>query len=85
MPLQEQPRRIAYQRSTKSFAVVTLSVELNACFVRVLSQTSWEVVASLQLEEDENASAICCVPHPTAPEQEVRPATCGPGPATNPS
>lgn len=72
VPLQEQPRRIAYQPSTKAFAVITLSVEASASFVRILSQSSWDTVASLRLEDDENGTSVCCIPHPTQPNSEVR-------------
>lgn len=72
MPLNELPRRIAYQASTSCFGVLTMSPTVDVTYVRVLSQTTWEEVASLQLDQDEVGCCIASVEHPTQDGEEVR-------------
>jgi hypothetical protein len=61
IPLKEQARRIAYQRSTRTFGVLTLSAAHDSSSFKVLVQGSWEIVAALQLQQDELGTSICSV------------------------
>jgi hypothetical protein len=51
-----------------------MSTSMDTTFVRVLSQTNWEEVASLQLDQDEVGCSITSVEHPVEDGVEVGPA-----------
>ena len=71
IPLREQARRITYQKSTKTFGIITLSPTQDSSAFKVLAQSSWDVVAALQLQQDELGTAICSCMHPDKPDVEV--------------
>lgn len=71
IPLREQVRRIAYQRSTRTFGIITLSSARDCSSVKVLAQGSWDVVAELQLQQEELGTAVCSCVHPNNPDVEV--------------
>jgi hypothetical protein len=70
--LGEQPRRIAHQASTGTFAVVTLIPHIDASGAKIMSQDTWEEVAALQLEPDELGASVTTLPDPDNPDGEVR-------------
>ena len=49
-----------------------MSAAMDRSFVRVLSQTTWEAVASLQLDQNEVGCTIASIEHPTEDGAEVR-------------
>lgn len=71
IPLREQARRIAYQRATRSFGILTLSAAQDSSSFKVLAQGSWDVVAALQLQQEELGTSICSCAHPDKPDIEV--------------
>ena len=66
-------RRIAYQRATRTFGIITLSSAQDSSSFKVLAQGSWEAVAELKLEPGELGTAVCSCTHPSKPDVEVRP------------
>lgn len=72
MPLGELPRRIAHQASSAAFGLITMSAAMDKSYVRVLSQATWDEVASLQLDQNEAGCSIVSVQHPTDDDAEVR-------------
>jgi DNA damage-binding protein 1 len=72
VPLNEQPRRVAHQPATASFGVITLSAAVDKSFVRVYSQSTWEELAAVPLDQNEMGNHISSIPHPDDPTAEVR-------------
>ncbi|ACO65083.1 predicted protein [Micromonas commoda] len=58
VPLGEQPRRIAHQPETRTYAALTENFDENGYFVRLFDDVTFETLCKFRLEPDEQDSSV---------------------------